>query len=189
MILQYLVTALGALFPAGCVAFAVAAWCWLKLSRLIAGVFVVCFLSAVGAAVTLKLVADGIGPPLENAGLFALTRGAPSGHAVDVTVVYGCAAVLFARLWKNGLAVAGLIGCLAVIALVCITRVTLQAHTIGDVAAGVAVGLAFVALFDRAMRTQARGTGASPLGLQGLMTAAALLALASGVRISSAHFL
>ena len=76
-----------------------------------------------------------------------------------------------------------------VIAAVCVTRVTLHTHSIADAAAGVALGLAFVALFDRAVRTQARRAEASPVGLMAVIVVIATLAVASGLRISSTHFL
>lgn len=188
--LQYAATSLGALFPAGAVAASIVGWSWLRLNRLLAVVFGLCFVGAVGAAVALKLAAAAYAPPLEAAGLFHLSQGAPSGHAVDVAVVYGGAAVLFARLGRGAARIAGLAWCAAVIAVVCVTRLTLHAHTAADVAAGLTVGFAFCALFARAAQVQARPGAVQPTGvLLAAMIAVALLALASGIRISSTQFL
>jgi len=188
--LQSTVSNLGDLFAAGCVAAVVALWCWAKLNRLLAAVFAACFVGAVGAAIALKMIAATYAPSLADAGRFALSQGAPSGHAACATVVYGAAGLLFFRAGRGPVERAGLIYCLAVIAAVCITRITLRTHTMGDVAAGVAVSLAFLALFDRALHVQLRpATAVSMAPLLSAMMVAALLALASGVRITSERLL
>jgi len=81
------------------------------------------------------------------------TYSFPSGHAVASTVFYGMlCALVFARtrspLWR-GLALAGAV---AMIGLVCFSRVYLGAHYPGDVIAGVALGTACVLLFLRLLR-------------------------------------
>jgi membrane-associated phospholipid phosphatase len=188
--LQVTATSLGDLFPGGCVAAGVTLWCWSKLNRLLALVFAFCFGGAVASAFALKLVAIAYAPPLEDADRFMLSQGAPSGHAACATVVYGCAAVIFAKVWRGAAALTGLAWCLGVIAVVCVTRLTLRDHTVADVAAGVAVGLAFAALFERAAQAQIKPAPAPRAsGLLIVMIVIALLALASGVRISSTKFL
>lgn len=92
-------------------------------------------------------------------GLFALPRpdaalvaahgyGFPSGHAVAATVVYGGVAV--ERGWladrRRAAAVAGLVGAIA------LSRVALRVHYLGDVLAGVAVGVALLAATRRLSR-------------------------------------
>jgi membrane-associated phospholipid phosphatase len=192
MHLQYAATSLGDLFPAGCVVAGVILWCWLRLSRLVAAVLAVCFIAMVAATFGLKLVAIAYAPPLEDAGRIMLSQGAPSGHAASAMTVYGCAAAIFARSGHGLARIAGLIWCAAAILVVCVTRLTLHAHTVADIAAGLAVGVAFVALFDRALRAQTAPASrqAPPAwGLLAAMVAIALLALASGVRITSTEFL
>ena len=189
MELESAVTSLGALFPAACVAASAALWCWFSLNRLVATCLLVCFGGAVGASIGLKLIAGATAPPLSGAGLFQFTQGAPSGHAVAATMAFGCAAVLFARLWRTTWSGVGLAGCALAILAVCVTRVTLHTHSIADVAAGLLVGLGFLWLFDRAVQVQHRPPTGSAAGLLGVVAGAALLALASGLRISSTHFL
>ena len=61
---------------------------------------------------------------------------------------------------------------------------------IPDVAAGLAVGFSFAALFNRALRAQLRPTPSTAAPeLLTVVIVVALLALASGVRISSTQFL
>ena len=184
--LQLVATDLGDLFPATCVAMAVTGWGWARLGRLTAAVFATTFTGAVGANVILKLAANTLLPPLHEAGRLILSQGAPSGHATDVAVVYGGAMLIFARVFRGVGRALGLFFGLAVIAAVCVTRLSLHAHTLGDVAAG----FAFAALFDKALRVQrptAPATGAAELLL--VMIIVAALAVASGVRISSTQFL
>ena len=66
----------------------------------------------------------------------------PSGHAFGTTVVYGAMAVLF-DIWnrRRRVLVAG-----ALIALVAFTRVALGVHYLTDVLAGIALGIAFLAV-------------------------------------------
>jgi membrane-associated phospholipid phosphatase len=189
--LQAEATDLGDLFTAAAVAAGVFVWCWTQLSRQLALAFLVCFTGAVIAAIGLKLAAVGLAaPPVEGAAWWVLSQGAPSGHACGATVVYGCAATLFAAAWRSRPALLGLAYCLTVIILVCVTRLTLHTHTLADVAAGVALGAAFAALFAAVARARLRPpVTASPTGLLAAMIVTALLALASGVRISSTQFL
>jgi membrane-associated phospholipid phosphatase len=189
MSFQTTVTGLGDLFPAGCVAAAITAWCWVNLNRLLALVSAICFLGAVGVTAALKLVAAAYAPNLADAGFFVFSQGAPSGHAVCATAAYGCASILFLRAWNGATALTGFAYCMAVITAVCITRVTLHTHTAADVIAGMAVALCFALLFDRALQAQLRPPRASAAGLLATMIGTALLALASGIRISSAQFL
>ena len=188
--LQLVATDLGDLFPATCVAVTVTGWCWARLGRLTAAVFATCFAGAVGASFILKLVAVALLPPLDEAGRLILSQGAPSGHATCAAVVYGGAMLIFARVFRGVGRALGLVYGLAVIAAVCVTRLSLHTHTVADVAAGLAVGFAFGALFDNALRVQrptAPATGAVELLL--VMIGMAGLAVVSGVRISSTQFL
>jgi len=68
------------------------------------------------------------------------TTGFPSGHAISATVVYGGALVAFGRVrHRPSLLVAG-----GLVVAVSVSRVVLGVHYLGDVIAGVAVGLVVV---------------------------------------------
>ena len=188
--LQLIATGLGDLFPATCVAVAVTGWCWARLGRMIAAVYATCFVGAVGAAFILKLVSNALAPPEATAGLFTLSDGAPSGHAAGAAVVYGAAMLIFLRVFKGLGAGLGVVYALAVIAVVCVTRLSLHTHTLADVAAGLLVGGCFAALFDKALRVQRPvAAPARALELLAVMAVVAAAALATGVRISSTQFL
>lgn len=184
-----LITDLGDLFPATAVAAVVFAWCWAKLDRLLAMTFAVCFAGTVVVDTVLKIGAGQMFPYPDGIGLFQLSSGAPSGHAALATMVYGAAFVLFVTTCRGLAAAAGVLFSLLALAAVLVTRVTLQTHTIADVAAGVGVAACFVVLFDRvrARRDHPRGDGAPAL-LLGMVLVGAF-ALLSGVRISSDMFL
>ena len=183
------VTALGDLFPASAVALLLFAWCWSYAGRATAAAFAICYLGAALATTLLKLLSREAFLRPDQTGLLHLSSGAPSGHATLATVVYGSALLMFLGAGRGGLAVAGVLVCLTALAAVFVTRVTLGTHTIADVAAGVAVSLGFVALFDLVRRRRAEGpTGGAGVLLAGMVTVAAV-ALASGVRVSSYAFL
>jgi membrane-associated phospholipid phosphatase len=63
--------------------------------------------------------------------------GFPSGHAIAATTIYGGALLAFDRV-RDPRAVAGVAGLVAAISL---SRVVLGVHYLGDVVAGVGVGL------------------------------------------------
>ncbi|MFB6304597.1 MAG: phosphatase PAP2 family protein [Haloferacaceae archaeon] len=110
-------------------------------------------------------------------GLFALPRppgvaesgyGFPSGHALGSTVVYGGAALLFDGLDRRRTVPAAA----AVVCLVAASRLVLGVHYLVDVAAGVAVGVAFLGV--------AVGLGLDRPG-RGFVAAVALAAAAVAV--------
>ena len=185
----WLVTDLGDLFAASSVALAVAVWIGLNLSRLSALAWLVCYGATFGVVVLVKLWTARHFPQPDMTPLWAPSAGAPSGHAALATMVYGGAAALFLKTGRGlGAKLAAGVS-LGILALICVTRVTLHTHTIADVVAGAAVASAFLALFARVLDVQASGRAlkASPLLVSMLIIAAA--AVASGVRISSDHFL
>jgi membrane-associated phospholipid phosphatase len=77
----------------------------------------------------------------------------PSGHAAFGAIFYGCLAVLFAtgRPILSRLGLYG--GALALVALIGVSRVALEAHTPQEVAVGLLIGGASVVLF-RALRVE-----------------------------------
>ena len=178
-------SALGDLFPATAVALMVTAWCWSYMGRATAATFAICYVGAAVATTLLKLLTrDALLRPDQTA-LLQFSNGAPSGHAALATVVYGSALLLFAGAGRGGLAIAGALASAAALAAVLVTRVTLGTHTIADVAAGVAISVGFVLLFDQVRRRRAQGPTGGAGVLLGGIAVTALAALASGLRFSS----
>jgi membrane-associated phospholipid phosphatase len=97
--------------------------------------WVVCIGATLGATLALKLLTMACGIP----GLAGLQS--PSGHSAGATAVYGGLAGLLLRRRLPGVLVAGAAAAL-VAAVVGATRVGLGMHTLADVCAGGAVGLA-----------------------------------------------
>lgn len=92
-------------------------------------------------------------PVLEEPLVHLLTYSFPSGHAVASTVFYGAVCTLAlrharSRALRAGVVVAGV----AMVLLVCFSRVYLGAHYLSDVIAGVAVGTLCLVLFLRLAR-------------------------------------
>ncbi|WP_224448048.1 phosphatase PAP2 family protein [Haloprofundus salilacus] len=100
--------------------------------------------------------------------------GFPSGHAIGTTVAYGSAAAVL-DVWnrrKRTLAAGTLVG------LVCLARLVLGVHYLVDVAVGVAVGVAYLAV---ALRV-ANGDPARAFGVAAVAAAVGLAAVVySGV--------
>jgi membrane-associated phospholipid phosphatase len=189
MSLQYAATSFGDLFPAACVASAVTAWSWRTLGRTVALIYAAAFVGTVAVTTALKFVTGAFAPTIDDAALFTLTTGAPSGHAACATFVYGAGVLLFYKLGRRWPSLLGAAACLTVIAVVYVTRVTLYTHTVADVAAGALVGAGFTAAFGQALRRSPAIAHSSALVLGGVMSVSAFVGLASGVRIASDHFM
>lgn len=189
MTLQGVATNLGDLFVASAVAGAIVVWSWLNLNRAIAAAFAVCCASTFGVVTLIKLWTSQNLPEPHDVALWALSAGAPSGHAAVACVVYGCAAALFLKTGRGALSGLGALSCGVAIALVCITRVTLQKHSAGDVVAGVMVAGVFVWLFTRVLAAQETRRAAPVMALGVSMAVMAGVALASHLRFSSYQFL
>jgi membrane-associated phospholipid phosphatase len=122
-----------------------------------------------GAAFALALGLGAIGLTLGLKAFFGLPRppisyreglGFPSGHALGSTTFWGGVAVLAHRgRWRWRLGVAGV-----VVAIVALSRVVIGVHYLVDVVAGVAVGVAFLAVAFRL------GPGFSPDGRTGALS-------------------
>lgn len=132
-------------------------------------------LAACGIAIGLtKLALESCGTPLLHT---EITN--PSGHAAVSTTVYGSLAMLFAgniaaeRRWIP-IATAALL--LIAIAL---SRVILDAHSMIEVALGLAIGLGALALFHRSL---AAGPTVAIHGLWLALGAVAVIALMHGAR-------
>jgi membrane-associated phospholipid phosphatase len=71
----------------------------------------------------------------------------PSGHAAFGAIFYGCLAVLFATGRSIGSRLALYVGAVSLVALIGVSRLVLEAHTLPEVAVGLLIGGASVALF------------------------------------------
>jgi membrane-associated phospholipid phosphatase len=89
----------------------------------------------------LALAACGGGHPL-----FGVES--PSGHAAFGAIFYGCLAVLFATGRPTVLRLALYVGALSLIALIGVSRVALEAHSVPEVVVGLLIGGVSVALFQ-----------------------------------------
>ena len=185
MSLEWFVTDLGDLFCAGAVAMVIVIWAMINLSALTGLAYGVCFAATFGLVTAIKLWTHTHFAEPDQVPLWAPSAGAPSGHAAMVGIVYGASALIF---WKVGRGVAGGIGLLLsliTIATVCVTRVTIGAHSAFDVFSGLAVALGFLALFRRILDIQMHGRTVDTNPLLVGMIAVAAIALLAGYRISS----
>lgn len=91
-----------------------------------------------------------------HAPIAALALGSPSGHVAASVLVYGVLPVVVAGR-RDGRAVPLHVGlAVAVIAVIALSRLYLQAHTTADIVAGAAIGAACLAWFLFPVNTQAR---------------------------------
>jgi hypothetical protein len=182
--LQHAVSRLGDLFTAGCVAAWVGAWLAYRIKPLAGLVFITTFAAAVLSCFALKLLAGIYAPPLEEAGRIVMSQGAPSGHVVCATVVYGGLMLILMRIVKGPTAALGVIGSFFAVIGVAVTRFTLRTHTLGF-----ALGLIFLILFDMALRRWQRPEKVVALSLLAGTGLIAVLAVVSGLSLSSSHVL
>jgi membrane-associated phospholipid phosphatase len=187
--LQHAVSRLGDLFTAGCVAAWIGVWLSYRIRPLVGLVFITTFAAAVLSCFAFKLLAGIYAPPLEEAGRIVMSQGAPSGHVVCAMVAYGGLALILMRLLKGPIAFLGAAGSFFAVVGVAMTRFTLRTHTLGDVLAGLALGLIFLLLFDMALRKWRRPENAHALPLLAGAALVAVLAVVSGLSLSSSHVL
>lgn len=163
----------------------IAIWCWRMVNRLSAGAFVAGLAALMAAVVGLKLISATYAAAPDQTAPFALSTGAPSGHAALASFIYGSAALLCLRAGRGALAAVSPLLLVAVIATVAATRVTLGFHTVADVVAGVLVSAVPLLLVDRALRAQAvRPSVPTAALLTGLLVVASVTAVC-GVRLPS----
>jgi membrane-associated phospholipid phosphatase len=182
------VTSLGDLFVAGLVALVVTVWIWRTIDSVTAFGFALCFCGGLGIATVLKLFTrDHFFDPAVS-GPFDLSSGAPSGHAVLAGLLYGSALAAFLRVGRGGARVLGALVCIGAITAVAVTRVTLHTHTIADVLAGLGLAALGTALFASLLQWR-RPQPKETWSLLALIVGVSILALASGVRMSSTELL
>lgn len=94
------------------------------------------------------------GRPMFDDAAFSLpTYSFPSGHAMASTVLYGLLAMVAAAEPRHGISARAAFGAaLAMVALVCFSRLYLGLHYLSDVVAGVAEGVAWLALSSAVLR-------------------------------------
>jgi membrane-associated phospholipid phosphatase len=100
----------------------------------------------------------------------------PSGHAAFGAIFYGCLAVLFATGRPIGLRLALYLGALLLVALIGLSRVALEAHSVPEVVVGLLIGAVSVALFQR-LRVDPERLELSPRTVLLMSPLAALYAL------------
>jgi membrane-associated phospholipid phosphatase len=106
----------------------------------------------------LKLVFGRPRPQLDPL-VHLTTLSFPSGHAVASTVFYGaCCALVFERTRSRGVRALACGLAVLMVLLVTFSRVYLAAHYLSDVVAGIAVGIACLAILG----SQGRPAGADP---------------------------
>lgn len=144
---------------------------WLSRRRESALVLSYAF-AGVGFVLALKVALDMPRPP-DEVFLVPLDDdryGFPSGHAFAATIVYGGILSAF-ELTRNRVAVLVVASLVAAISL---SRVVIGFHYLGDVIAGVAIGIAFLAVMSRVCRGRPKrgfalgiGTAVLAFGLAG----------------------
>ena len=189
MRVEWWFTHLGDLFVAAAVGCAIVVWIWLNLNRLVGMAFGVCFSGTFALVTLIKLWTSRNLPQPDHVPLWALSAGAPSGHAALAGMVYGGAAAIFLKATRGPLAVLGGLASVAAVTLVAITRVTLRTHSAADVAAGLAVAGIFIAIFAAVLKAQVKDRDATPLALGISMAVVAAIAMLSHIRLSSDQFL
>ena len=185
MHLQWFLSDFGNALVAGLAALIMFGWLWGRTGWVAALVFAICFLGVIGSVVGLKFIAYSLRPPVEDAALFALSEGAPSGHTALATITYGGLAAILAVLDRRPAAWLAVGACATVIAAVAITRVTLVMHTAGDVIAGFAVGAIGVGVFARALARQPREAPIRALLLFSAVAGTSLVLLVGGFRLNT----
>lgn len=181
----WIITDLGDLFVASAAGLVLVVWAWFNLGRMVSLAFWTCHAATFGLVTLIKLWTGRHLPQPDQVALWEPSAGAPSGHAAMAAIVYGCCAAVFLKAGRGPIAVLGALLCLAAIAAVCVTRVTLHTHSAADVAAGLAIAGGFAALFLKVLSVQIQDQAPQLGGLLLALVGVVALALVSRVRISS----
>ena len=155
---QVAITQLGSVWVAGPVAAAVCLALVLRGRRAAAQAFAAAIGIAVAVTAGLKPVFAAWGP-IDVGTVTLLGRYAPSGHAVLAVSVYGGLAVVMRRLARGpgagALALLAALAAVIVILGVLATRITLDAHEVGDLMLGAGIGAAALGCILLVPRDQA----------------------------------
>jgi undecaprenyl-diphosphatase len=109
------------------------------------------WVAAIGGSLVLndrlKIIYDAVRPPIADPLRLAFEWGFPSGHALAAVVAYGAAGVLLCfRITRPRRRIAVALGLAALILLIGFSRLYVRDHYLGDVLAGFAVGVSWLAL-------------------------------------------
>jgi undecaprenyl-diphosphatase len=119
---------------------------WLNRHKHSAALLVVATLGGLLLNNLLKIGFDRPRPHLFEWGTRAFSSSFPSGHAMNAVIVYSTVAYLAARLQRNAASrVLTMLLALALIALICVSRLYLGVHYPSDIIAGIVIGLAWAA--------------------------------------------
>jgi membrane-associated phospholipid phosphatase len=150
------------------------------------------FLLPVGAAfaltVLLKIIFRLIGVSFAGTA-FELTTGAPSGHVEMTVAVYCSLALVLWQGWRGPIPLFAAALAAAVLVGVAITRVTLHAHTPGDVVLGFAIGGMCAATIARGAIAPPNAPPRQAIELLVLLFITVAIMQLSGLRIDSARFI
>jgi len=101
----------------------------------------------------LKVAYDAIRPPVSDPLHLGFEWGFPSGHALAALVAYGMVGVLlWDRIVERQRRVKLILMLITLVLLIGFSRLYIGAHYLGDVLAGYAVGIAWLAVCDGAWR-------------------------------------
>ena len=132
-------------------------------------------LAACGVAIGIaKLALESCGEPLLHTQITS-----PSGHAAVSATVYGSLAMLFADSSAAGRRWVPIAGAGLLLAAIAVSRIILDAHSLSEVAVGLAIGLAALALFYRYLEA---GPTVAIRGLWLALGAVSVIALMHGAR-------
>lgn len=149
------------------------AFLWSRGARRSAAAFALGLLICVLATIGAKLAFMACGPVRS-------TLHSPSGHASLATMFFGSLAYVFVAAKRRGFSVLAAALCLLVIAVVAVSRIQLEAHSVSETVAGLALGASCFALFMRFGKLDERLDLRAP--------ALALVALLAAVSILGASF-
>ena len=95
----------------------------------------------------LKIIYDAVRPPIADPLRLAFEWGFPSGHALAAVIAYGLVGVLlWFRITRARHRIALALGLVVLLLLIGFSRLYVRDHYLGDVLAGYAVGLSWLAL-------------------------------------------
>lgn len=113
-----------------------------------------------------KLAVDRARPEFAEPIATAAGRSFPSGHAMSSTVVYGALVVVFLPVAvRHGrrLATVAIAAVVALVVVICFSRLALGVHYVSDVLGGVALGLAWLCLSVAAFSNWREDRGLPPV--------------------------
>lgn len=140
-------------------------WLFVNHRRREAVLVVILLVAVTAGSEAVKQIVARPRPPATNTVVPGVVYSFPSGHVLEVTTILG---VIALTTWRGSLGLAMRIGVIlaaaALVALVAVARMSLDAHYPSDVLAGFLAGMAFVATY--ALLTGSRSADTSAAGPQ-----------------------